>query len=49
MTHDKISIDQKIQRSKVNTKLLFFRVKHLGALGTYFEFTPICSIVHGNL
>jgi hypothetical protein len=49
MTHDKISIDQEIQRAKVSTKLLFFRVKHLGAFGTFLQFTLIYSIVHRKL
>jgi hypothetical protein len=35
VTHDKILIDQDIQRLEVGLVTLFFRVKHMGALGSF--------------
>jgi hypothetical protein len=40
VTHDKISIYQEIQRSKVSTIALFFRVKHFGCLWDLFAIYP---------
>jgi hypothetical protein len=35
VTHDKILIDQEIQGLGVGLITLFFRVKHMGALGSF--------------